>query len=55
MEYTQQRVKVPVQKQKTDYYRIEHVIDYIPIEKEDIVYVTQAKETVNMKLQYVPV
>jgi len=46
---------VPVQKQVTDYYKIEHIIDYIPIEKQEIVYVTQPKEIVDMKLQYVPV
>jgi hypothetical protein len=48
-------VTVPVQKTCTDFFAIEHITDYIPIEKYDIVYVTEAQEVTNMKLQYVPV
>lgn len=55
IEYVEQRIKVPVQKVCTDYYQIEHIIDYMPIEKEEIVYEMQPKEVVTMRLQYVPV
>ena len=33
-------MRVPVQKVKTDYYQVEHVVDYVPVAKEEIVYVT---------------
>ena len=46
----EQRIKVPVQRVFTDYYEIEHIIEYVPIEKEEIVYETQAKEVVEMRL-----
>ena len=46
---------MPVQKLATDYYQVEHIIDYVPIEKAETVYVTQPQEVVNMRLQYVPV
>ena len=39
----------------TDYYQIEHITDWIPIEKEDITYVTEPQEVVSMKLEYQPV
>ena len=34
VEYVEQRIKVPVQRYYTDYYQIEHIIQYVPIEKE---------------------
>ena len=55
VDYVEKKVKVPVQKEYTDYYEIEHIIDYIPIEKYDVVYQTEPQEVVNMKLMYVPV
>jgi len=33
-------MRVPVQKVMTDYYPVEHIIDYVPIPKTDVVYVT---------------
>ena len=44
-----------MQKTCTDYYRIEHVIEYVPIEKEETVYEIQPNEIVTMRLEYVPV
>ena len=55
IQYVEQKIKVPVQKTCTDYYRIEHVIEYVPIEKEETVYEIQPKEIVTMRLEYVPV
>jgi hypothetical protein len=55
IEYVEQRIKVPVQKVTTDYYQIEHITDYMPIEKEEVVYELQPQEVVTMRLQYVPV
>jgi hypothetical protein len=55
IEYVEQRIKVPVQRVCTDYYQVEHIIDYMPVEKEDIVYEIQPQEVVTMRLQYVPV
>jgi hypothetical protein len=55
IEYVEQRIKVPVQRVCTDYYQIEHITDYMPIEKEEVVYEIQPQEVVTMRLQYVPV
>ena len=41
---------VPVHKLVTDYYQVEHIIDYVPIEKAETVYVTQPQEVLNMRL-----
>ncbi len=46
---------MPVQRVCTDYYQIEHITDYMPIEKEEVVYELQPQEVVTMRLQYVPV
>ena len=48
-------MRVPVQKMCTDYLEIEHIIDYIPVEKYDTVYVTEPQEVTDMKIQYLPV
>jgi hypothetical protein len=39
----------------TDYYQVEHIIDYMPIEKEEVIYEVEPQEVVTMRLQYVPV
>jgi hypothetical protein len=46
---------VPVQRVCTDYYQVEHIIDYMPIEKEEVRYEVEPQEVVTMRLQYVPV
>lgn len=51
----EQRQWVPVQRACTDYYQIEHIVDYVPVEKEDYVMVTEPKETVDYRVQYLPV
>lgn len=55
IDYVEERIWVPVTRMCTDYYQIEHITDYVPIEKEDIVYVTEPQETVDYKVEYVPV
>ena len=55
IDYIEQKQRVPVQKMYTDYFEIEHITDYVPIERYDIVYVTEAREVTDYKLEYVPV
>ncbi len=46
---------MPVERYYTDYIKIEHIIDYVPIEKEEIVYETRPRQVESYKLAYVPV
>jgi len=43
IDYVEQKQRVPVQKMFTDYFEIEHITDYVPIERYEIVYVTEAR------------
>lgn len=46
---------VPVEKKVTDYYAVEHVVDYVPKEIEETVVEYIPEEKMGGKLYYVPV
>lgn len=48
-------VRVPVQRKFINYYTVEHVTEYMPKEREEVVVEMVPEERVNMRLQYVPV
>jgi hypothetical protein len=50
-----QNVVVPIQKKVTDYYAVEHIVDYVPKEIEETVVEMVPQERVADKLYYVPV
>jgi hypothetical protein len=50
-----QNILVPVEKKITDYYAVEHVVDYIPKEIEETVIEMVPQEKVTETLYYMPV
>lgn len=50
-----QNVMVPVQRSVTDYYAVEHVIDYVPQEIEETIIEMVPEERSTNKLVYVPI
>lgn len=49
-DYVEERIWVPVTRACTDYYQIEHIVDYMPIQKEDTVMVTEPAETIDYRV-----
>lgn len=50
-----QNILVPVERKITDYYAVQHVVDYIPKEIEETVIDMVPQEKVTETLVYVPV
>lgn len=46
---------VPVQRKCLNYYAIENITEYLPREIEDIKYELVPEETINYRVQYVPI
>ncbi len=55
IDYEEKIFKCPFERYEVDYYQVEHIVDYVPQEKEEIVVDMVPEERTYMRLHYVPV